>query len=570
MLNRAYTQAASAVERVLVVAQQAAASIPLCLEMTKRGARVSALFDIAQATQAVRAQQFDVVLVMAREDANATALFLQILKAEALGSPRILLLVDPDQATSYGMAIFAADEMLAATLEPERIADATGIGVDMPAPRADNLPAVFAPPTARFLALPHGLSRDLIPQGMAHVERGEIPDAVILTEPMADQAISAWMSAATAAVIPVIDATGLFVDRADAVLTSLSGLGVADALARVKPLTLRMQQLPAAYHRSHDPRQMLLARLAVRDRAVTAQRNPGLKHIVGYADEAAVGGVAHHAEALSRIGYLKARFFEKVQCCPSCTSARLIVREECSKCRSADVTEEPIIHHLRCGYQGPERDFRSGNDLICPKCRHHCDHFSVDYDKPGSLVLCNSCGHTTGEAEVGFKCLDCEAGFEGEKASTRVFHEYELTDEGRRAAFQPPLSGYGGDKSPDAQSTHIRERLKRFTAAHALEGKPCAVMLIKVDQDRVAQNAIGETRFQQSLALYASLLREIFDRDVEVIEAQTSFLVLIKDERADNVESALPDIRRELEQNLAIDLKARYHIFSASEIDTLM
>ncbi len=557
-------------ERVLVVAPLAAAALPLCLELTRRGASVSVLVDIAQATQAVRTQPFDIVLVLARADANATALFLQVLKAEALGSPRILLLVEPDQTADYGMAIFAADEMLAATLEPARIADATGIGVDVSAPKPENLPAVCAPPTARVLALPHGLSRDLVPQGMAHVERGEIPDAVIFTEPMADQAISAWLSAATAAVIPVIDATGLYGDRADAVLASLSGLGIADAVARVKPLTLRMQQLPEAYHRTRDPRQMLLARVAIRDRAVTAQRRPDLQHIVGYADEAAVGGVAHHAEALTRIGYLKARFFEKVQCCPSCTSARLIVREECSKCRSADIVEEPLIHHLRCGYQGPERDFRAGKDMICPKCRHHCDHFSVDYDKPGTLVLCNGCGHTTGEAEVGFKCLDCDSGFAADKASTRVFHEYELTDEGRRAAFQPPLSGYGGDNDNGVQSTHIRERLRRFTALHAAEDKPCAVMLIKVDQDRIAQGLIGEKRFMQALALYASILRELFERSVEIIEAQTSFLVLIGDEKAEDVENALPELRRELEQNLAIDIKARYHVFSASEINTLM
>ncbi len=98
---------------------------------------------------------------------------------------------------------------------------------------------------------------------------------------------------------------------------------------------------------------MLLARLAVRDRAMTARRDPSLKEIVAYADDTAVGGALHQAETLARMGLLERRFFEKVQCCPSCSSSRLLVREECSKCRSADVVEEPIIHHLRCGYQGP-------------------------------------------------------------------------------------------------------------------------------------------------------------------------------------------------------------------------
>jgi hypothetical protein len=570
MRNRAYTQGASAVERVLVVASDAAASAPLCLEMMKRGASVSAMAEIAQATAAARQQQFDTILVTAREDANATALFLQVLKAEALGSPKILLLVDPERATDYGQAIFTADEMLASTLNPERIADATGIGIETEAPKAANLLAVFAEPKTKILALPTGISRDLLPKGFAEVERGEIPDAIILTEANADSAISAWMSAATAAVVPIIDASGQNAGRADFTMATLSGLGVAEALELAKPLTMRMKQLPESYHRSRDPKQMLLARLAVRDRGMQAKRDPSLKDIVTYKDETAIGGVLYNAEALARLGLLEKKFFERVQCCPSCTSARLLVREECSKCRSADIVEESIIHHLRCGYQGPERDFRKDREMICPKCSMHCEHFSVDYDKPGSLVLCNDCNHSTGEAEVGFKCLDCDSGFEGERAKTKVFHEYKLTDAGRQSAFQPPISGLG-DNEEDKESTGgVRDRLKRFVKTSETKGVDCAALMIKVDPDRETAKAVGDKRFHQSLALYASILREVFEKDVEIIEASTTFLVLVSDESASNVEASLPEIRRELEQNITIDLRARYHVFGPDEIATLL
>jgi Thaumarchaeal output domain 1 len=569
ILNRAYTQAASAVERVLVVASDAAASAPLCLEMMRRGASVSAMAEIGQATATAREQQFDIILVTARDDANATALFLQVLKAEALGSPKILLLVDPQSAAQYGHAIFAADEMLASTLNPERIADATGIGIETEMPRAANLPAVFAEPKTKILALPAGISRDLLPKGMAEAERGEIPDAIILTEPNADAAISAWMSAATAAVVPIIDASGQNGARADFTIGTLSGLGLAEAMELAKAMTMRMKQLPEAYHRSRDPKQMLLARLAVRDRGTQAKRDPSLKEIVAYKDETAIGGVLHNAEALARLGLLEKTFYDKVQCCPSCSSARLLVREECSKCRSPDITEESIIHHLRCGYQGPERDFRKGRDLVCPKCSQHCEHFSVDYDKPGSIVICNSCNHSTGEAEVGFKCLDCDTGFEGERATTRTFHDYALTDAGRQSAFSPPLSGFG--ETDDSNSSEgVRDRLRRFVKASLAKDQECAALMIKIDPDREVQKAVGDKRFHQSLALYASILREVFEQDIEIIEAATTFLVLVNDEKASNVETALPDIRRELEQNMAVDLKARYHVFGPDEIATLL
>jgi hypothetical protein len=565
MLNRAYTERASVVERVLVVAADAAATAPLCFELMRRGASVSALDGIVEAADAARRQQFDVVLVAAREDANATALFLQMLKAEALGSPRVMLLVDPARATHHGASIFVSDEMLASSLSPERIADATGIGVTAEAPKAQALPAVYTAPRTKILALPAGISRDLLPEGVVEAARGEIPDAVLLTTPEGDAAMSAWMSAATAAVMPIIGVGA----RADIPIDTLSGLGIAEAVAKAKPLTERMRQLPEAYHRSRDPKQMLLARLAVRARPMTATRDPAMKEVVCYRDESAIGGVMHQAEHLKRLGLLKAKFFDKLQCCPDCSSARLLVREECSKCRSADVMEEPIIHHLRCGYQGPERDFRQGSELVCPKCRQHCEHFSVDYDKPGALVLCNGCGHTTGEAEVGFRCLDCDSGFTSDKAVTRTLYDYELTDEGRRAAFEAPVAGFGGDDAADERGG-VRDRLRRFLRKNEDGGRDCAALMIKVDPDRETQVAIGDKRFHQSLALYASVLREVFSRDVEIIEAATTFLIMIGDQKASDVAAALPEIRRELEQNLAVDLRARYHVFGPDEIGTLL
>ncbi len=568
MQTRAFTRASSAVERVMVVASDAAAMAPVCLELMRRGASVSAFAGVQDAATSARQHVFDVILVSAREDANATALFLKLIKAEALGSPRVLLIVDPERANDYGLSIFQADEMLAATLRPERIADATGIGIEVEAPAALNLPAVYEAPKTRVLALPAGISRDLLPQGVVQIERGEVPDAVILTAEGADAAISAWMSAAAAAVVPIVAASGRHGVRADATIATLSGHGIAEAIDRVKPLTTRMRQLPETYFRTHDTRQMLLARLAVRDRKLEARRDPGAREIIRFRDETAIAGCVAEAEALSRVGLLKRVFFEKVQCCVSCASARVLVREECSKCRSADIAEEPIIHHLRCGFQGPERDFRRGRDLICPKCTHHLEHFSVDYDKPGQLVICNGCGHTTGEPEVGFKCLDCETGFPSAQAKSRVFHEYELTDAGRETAFAPPLGGYGDAGAEGAGS--LRDRLRRFTAANATLGYDCAALLIKVDGEGTALAKLGQKAFNDALALYASVLRELFEKDVEIIEAATTFLVLISNERKQAVETAIPEIRRELEQHLAANVEVTYHVFAAEEIATLL
>jgi hypothetical protein len=113
-------------ERVLVVA--GASAEPLCLELIRRGASVSATEDIGRAAQALRRSAFDVVIVAARADADATTLLIGLARAAGPAKANVMLLIDPADAARYGSAIFAADEILAASMPPRRIADATGVG----------------------------------------------------------------------------------------------------------------------------------------------------------------------------------------------------------------------------------------------------------------------------------------------------------------------------------------------------------------------------------------------------------------------------------------------------------
>ena len=102
----------------------------------------------------------------------------------------------------------------------------------------------------------------------------------------------------------------------------------------------------------------------------------------------------------------------------------------------------------------------------------------------------------------------------------------------------------------------MRDRLRRFIKSNAVKQTACSALMIKIDPDGETQKAIGAKRFHQALALYASVLREVFEQEVEIIESATTFLVLITDEKASSVETSLPEIRRELEQNLAVDRKS--------------
>ncbi len=102
---------------------------PLGRELALRGADVSSIEDIGRASEALQRQPLDIVIVAARPDADATALLIALARAHTRGKATILLLVDLARAESYGRAIFAADEILGLSLAPQRIADATGVGL---------------------------------------------------------------------------------------------------------------------------------------------------------------------------------------------------------------------------------------------------------------------------------------------------------------------------------------------------------------------------------------------------------------------------------------------------------
>jgi hypothetical protein len=53
-----------------------------------------------------------------------------------------------------------------------------------------------------------------------------------------------------------------------------------------------------------------------------------------YDDAVAVPGAEFLAEDLANSGLLSRRFFDALRVCPNCDSARLNIRQECSRCRS--------------------------------------------------------------------------------------------------------------------------------------------------------------------------------------------------------------------------------------------
>jgi hypothetical protein len=162
----------------------------------------------------------------------------------------------------------------------------------------------------------------------------------------------------------------------------------------------------------------------------------------GYDCDLALGAAGNGSEtapllvSLVASGFLAEHLVEVAHACPSCGSIQLLFRDGCETCASPDVRSVDLVHHFRCGHQGPETVFAARHGLyICPKCRRELRHFGLDYDKPGDVTVCGACGHTSAETSVYGRCLSCHAAFPARDAPKLRIFDYTLTGAGMHAVL---------------------------------------------------------------------------------------------------------------------------------------
>ena len=364
------------------------------------------------------------------------------------------------------------------------------------------------------------------------------------------------------AILPVIDAS--FAHGAAAYPTDELHLPVrsrealAEALSELRPMIERLRTLPASIWASADPRLLLLARLSVRERPLQPRRDPRVPETVRFPDEAIFPGLGLMAERLADQGFLRRVFFDRLTVCPRCASARLSLRELCCSCHSADLKEQAIIHHLRCSAQAPEQEFRQGSRLVCPHCRRDLEYFSVDYDRPGSVLVCGACGHASSDSAVGYVCLDCAAEGDAEQTSTRPVWSYELTEAGRCQV----LSGF---PLPEADGRPIRERVAAFLAKAKTSREPACILVA-----RLHRGARPARDWEQVCGLFGHVFAETFTIDTETIASPPIFLAFLQGDSKEDVVAELPRIRQALEGLLRDPPEADYGVYGLEDVEPLL
>jgi hypothetical protein len=266
-------------------------------------------------------------------------------------------------------------------------------------------------------------------------------DAVLITAPVNPSAFLGWLYDSASPLAPVIDLAGGTMARADLTAPIATSDMVVTGLSKAVEIAGRLSAMaPIPLNQDRDGL-IILGLASSRSTVLKPVLDASHRALYSYPVLDGIADAPGWLETLAHSGLMSRTFHDRVYICPQCQSARLSVREVCPACKSTNVAEESLVHHYRCGMQGPRSAFLKGQTLVCPKCNDVLRHFGVDYDTPGQVFACAACGGTATEPEISFLCADCGAVTTGAAAQRRDWHVYRLTEAGEVAAIEGRLPG---------------------------------------------------------------------------------------------------------------------------------
>jgi CheY-like chemotaxis protein len=392
-------------------------------------------------------------------------------------------------------------------------------------------------------------------------------DAVLVHEAMTDGQLTPLWQGRSLHTLPIIDLAGSLGAQADLDASKLNA-GDADAIKRlVEDFRERRERIHRDLLMSDELGEKLLAHLFVADRPLTAAYAPNEPGLIRYNVTLEAVAATREAELLRNSGFLSLEFVDRLHVCDRCGSSRFNVREECPDCCSSNLSEEAYLHHFKCAYQGLESDFRQGDALICPKCRKELSHFSVDYDKPGTMVKCADCGHTTSEPQVGFVCLDCGIHSLADAVRTRDMHSFALTERGR--AFLETGRSLLGHSHRGLRIAELPlELIVALNGAfkHHEEARlPFTLLDIAYQNEREIERERGLRAFNQARDLFLEMLRQVLPKSAKVVKGRSSDFALISGVEPSQARLDLAGVPEQATDKLNVDLGATIDFFGAED-----
>jgi len=393
-------------------------------------------------------------------------------------------------------------------------------------------------------------------------------DAILVLEATKAKTVESIVRQSNSYLLPIANLTDAPLAFADFQVNEQTAESIAAAIEELSRITLVIRTLPEIVRYSGIPETVLLARAYSRKRVIEPAYDPSVRDCVIYPVAGLMEDPGRTAERMTNAGYLTRMFFDRLHACPDCGSSRLNAREECVVCRSADLNDESLIHHLRCGHRGLESEFRQRKILICPGCRLELRLEGVDYDKPGQANVCRSCGHVANQASVGFVCIDCKARHDSEAIATRDFYKYELTRKGERALIS-------GEPWEQREASTTGQRLQEATIRQALRlhsryGRPLAILKISFDDENIQRNPGSLLSLTHaSVHVRAILHSETRETDI-VTEAEDGFFVYMPETSSDGLDSPSARLRTKISASLPANLGVRISTVRPKDLNLSM
>lgn len=421
-----------------------------------------------------------------------------------------------------------------------------------------------------LLHWPDDLSTNQLPsqEMRVEIESGKY-DGILVKKASSVRDFSVLWTSRALHLLPIIDTSGTMHGYADFDASQLKLDQIEDLDRLVRSFRDNRTRLHQDLIYTDDVGEKLIGRIFVMGGTLRPRYDPGYREFISYNTALDFQSIEKEINDLLARGLVEKEFFDRFHSCPRCGSSRTHVREQCPNCASSNLEEEAYLHHFKCAYQGPESDFVRGKDLICPKCRRELSHFSVDYDKPGSMMKCRSCSHSTSEPAIGFICVDCSALSSPERMQMRDVFSFRLTEQGMkfteagRALLEGRHAAVRFAGLPLALLVALDSALKEFKA----DRQPFTLFSLSYRNAREIELSEGLRIFTQSRTLFLENLGNTVRKEDRMVKGRNYDYVLIRGVSPDDALADFKTIVDDAADSIRIDLGIEFEAFGPEDFN---
>ncbi len=120
---------------------------------------------------------------------------------------------------------------------------------------------------------------------------------------------------------------------------------------------------------------------------------------------------------------------DQVPACPSCNHSNFHLDYVCPFSKHRSLERGTMIEHYACGHTDFEDKFKSGSELICPKCQRPLKLIGTEYRKTELVFHCSGCGKYFGSPVVEMTCRVCGKAIKQDEAILQPIFGYKLKEE---------------------------------------------------------------------------------------------------------------------------------------------